>query len=263
MTIRNFVIDISDEEWSKLDIKSSPARKLSDLFWLKLPWALIKSELGQINVLDTGCGAGNYGVRLQSYSKGSMTSYTGLDIARHDNWDSLMNKYQNFRFHALNSAHILEHLPAGTNFFVTQSAVEHFDEDLLYFEQIRDFILRESSNVIQIHLLPASACLQLYLCHGVRQYTPRTISKITRIFNKFSYSVLFGLGGQECNALHREFITRPIYVQKVGDLRDTKTQEYDRRLREAIKADMKKPQKSPSFYALVIHSNWKTKIFHD
>jgi hypothetical protein len=117
-----------------------------------------------------------------------------------------------------------------------------------------------SNNVIQIHLFPSSAQLKLGLFHGIRQYTLRTISKITRIFNDFSYSVLFGLGGNECNSLHWNFITKP-RLARIGDLRETKTNEYNKRLINAIRNDMNKHQKYPTFYALVIHSNWKEKIF--
>ncbi len=169
-------------------------------------------------------------------------------------------KYKNIRFYQLDSTNIIDYIPRTTNLFITQSAIEHFDEDLHFFEQIRDFILMTSNNVIQIHLFPSSAQLKLGLFHGIRQYTLRTISKITRIFNDFSYSVLFGLGGNECNSLHWNFITKP-RLARIGDLRETKTNEYNKRLINAIRNDMNKHQKYPTFYALVIHSNWKEKIF--
>lgn len=64
LVIRNFTCQDLQAYWSKLDITSSPTRKLSNLFWLRLPWKEIKQELGKINILDTGCGSGNYGRRL-------------------------------------------------------------------------------------------------------------------------------------------------------------------------------------------------------
>ena len=74
-------------------------------------------------------------------------------------------------------------------------------------------------------------------------------------------TILFNLGGKFCNYLYYTFITKPIILQNIGDLRDKKTYEYDKLLFKAIEKDMKYPQKSPSFYALVIHSNWRNKIF--
>lgn len=260
LNIQDFVPDVSDTYWSQTHIKSSPSRKLSDLFWLQLPWEKILRELEHINILDTGCGSGNYGVNLQSYTNGNIASYTGIDMFQHNNWNTLVEKYSNFSFQKLESGDILEHIPDKTNLFISQSAIEHFEHDLLYFKQICEFAQRTSKNMIQIHLFPSGACLKLYSHHGVRQYTPRTVSYITHLFQGFSYSTLYKLGGIECNKLHWEYITRPIH-EKIGDLREARTEEYNERLRLAIKADNKKPHLDPSFYALVIHSNWSKVIF--
>ena len=257
---RDFIADISEANWSQIDIKSSPSRKLSDLFWLQLPWGLIRSELGEINIFDTGCGSGDYGVKLQSYSKNTIASYTGVDISQHDDWSVLAERYSNFSFHKLDSANILDYIPDDTNLFISQSAIAHFKNDLTYFKHIREFIRHTSKSVMQIHLFPSRACLKLYMRMGVRQYTPRTISFITRLFQDFSYSTLYRMGGSECNRLHWEMITKPLLSHKIGDLRDTRTQEYDQRLRQAIAADNKK-HGDPSFYALLIHSNWKDAVF--
>lgn len=261
LTIRDFLADISEKNWDQTDTKSSPSRKLSDLFWLQLPWKSIKSELGQINIMDTGCGSGNYGVKLQVYSENNLTSYMGLDVSQHDNWSVVTNTYRNFRFRKADSADISAYIPDEANFFISQSAIEHFEQDLLYFEQIRKFARNTSKSIIQVHLFPSSACLKLFLLHGVRQYTPRTVSKVAHLFREFSYSTLYRLGGRECNRLHWNYITKPLFLQKIGDLRETQTQEYDRRLHLAIAADNNQPHRDPSFYALVIHSNWKEKLF--
>lgn len=261
LIIHDFTCEDLQAYWDQLDITSSPSRKLSDLFWSRLPWNKIREELSEINILDTGCGLGNYGRRLMDWSNNNIASYTGIDLYKNDNWLNLEKKYSNFRFHQHKASDILGHIPEETNFFMSQSAIEHFNEDLLYFRQIRDYVLFYQKSVIQVHLFPSSSCLRLYLFHGVRQYTPRTVSKITKLFKDFSYTVLFNLGGMECNRLHYKFITRPLIIQRIGDLRDSRTQEYDRKLFKAIKQDMKYPQKFPTFYALVIHSNWRKKLF--
>ena len=260
LTIRSFVCEDLDTHWPQLHIKSSPGRRLSDLFWMTLPWQAIKAELGAIHVLDTGCGSGNYGLRLADWSHDLLASYTGIDVYAQDNWAELERQHANFRLLQRNVYDFLQSIPDGTNFLMSQSAVEHFDQDLLYFEQIKDYVCTCKNSVIQVHLFPARACLALYGLHGVRQYTPRTVSQISRLFKGFSYTVLFGLGGQACNRLHYKFVTKPMR-RGIGDLRDLRPQEYDRRSLTAVVQDMQCPPKSPTFYALVIHSNWQKKIF--
>lgn len=207
-------------------------------------------------MLDTGCGSGNYGSRLIKWSGGAIVSYTGTDVKEHPNWAVLRGKDTCLQFTSSSADDIRRHIPEGTNFIMSQSAIEHFDNDLWYFKQIRDYVCSCKDSVIQVHLIPSSACLRLYGLHGVRQYTPRTISKITRLFNGFSYRILFNLGGAACNSLHYEFI-----IKSGMDLRDLKALEYDQRLLAAIEYDMQTPQTAPAFYALFIHSNWKRKLF--
>jgi hypothetical protein len=107
--------------------------------------------------------------------------------------------------------------------------------------------------VSDIPFCPSAACLKLYLLHGVRQYTPRTLSKFTRP-SESGYAVLYGLGGRDCNRLHFRFITLPLFLGRNADMRLTRAAEYERRLYAAIKKDITLAQCSPSFYALVIHT---------
>jgi len=260
LKVKKFTPNLSKKNWKQLFIKNSPSRKLSNLFWMDLPWQAIKSELGEINVFETGCGDGRYTDKLAQWSGNKIFSYTGTDIERNENWEKLEKLNKKRSFLVADSKNVLKFIPRKTNLFVSQSAIEHFEEDLVYFEQIRDFVLKNNKPAIQIHLFPSAACLWLYLFHGVKQYTPRTISKITRLFNDFSYAVLYELGGRNCNRLHWEFITKSLLSRRI-DRRDTETKEYDKRLIEAIKSDLVGLKREPSFYALVIHSNWKKKIF--
>jgi len=256
-----------EEHWRELAVKCSPSRKLSDLFWADLPWGEIKQELNEINIFDTGCGNGNYGVKLLDYSKKNINSYTGIDIYENENWEKLCQEYLNFKFYKFNGKSILEYIPENTNFIMTQSAIEHFEEDLTFFKEIKKYIVSCKKSVIQVHLLPARACLKLYLWHGIRQYTPRTLSKISRIFNDCSYSILFNLGGNTCNNLHYNLITKPklkrklMNKEKIKPLENISSSQYDKNLFNAIEKDMQLKQKNPTFYALIIHSNWKNKLF--
>ena len=209
LDIRDFACDITEADWQRLDLRRSPSRILSNLFWLKLPWQALQAELGQLDIFDTGCGDGTYGVRLQEYAQQSLACYTGVDQRHHARWDTLMAQHSALHFAQVQSADIAGHIPATATLFITQSALEHFTEDLTYFQQVHSFIQRAQRSVLQVHLLPSAACLRLYRHHGVRQYTPRTLSMITRMFQAHSYAVLYKLGGQACNTLHWQTITRP------------------------------------------------------
>ncbi len=258
--MRDFRIEISKLDWDKLRNNVSVTRKLSDLFWLKLPWKLMHSELRQINVLDIGCGSGEYGKILQSLSGNRINKYKGIDLVLNDNWKGLQESYNNFTFEQINSPNIVDFIPKDTNLIISQSSFEHIDEDLSYFNQLSQFIQSHSNkNIIQIHLLPASITLFLTLIHGIRQYNQRTISKITKFFNPFSYSVLFKLGGNKCNSLHFNYITIPI-VRKKRNLFPY-NQDYNLKVLESIKGDMLKSQKFPNYYALIIHTNAIRNIF--
>ena len=108
---------------------------------------------------------------------------------------------------------------------MTHSAQEHFDEDLGYFKKLKDFVKSSKNNIIQVHIFPSRVGLYLYHFHGVRQYTPRTISRITRMFNDFSYAILFKLGGNFCNYLHYKYLT--LYNKNNNkNLRDLRPEEY-------------------------------------
>jgi SAM-dependent methyltransferase len=269
-TMHDFIADTSEDNYHKIEIREAPSRIICDLFWLQLPWESISSELGQIIVLDSGCGKGNYGVKLMDYSKGRISQYIGIDRARQDNWQVLAQKYPNFQFRQLDSMEMMDFVPDEVNFFMSQSAIEHFEHDLDYFEQIRHFAQRTSKPIIQVHIFPSTACYGLFLHHGVRQYTPRTVSMITSLFQDFSYSILYRLGGKECNRLHWEVITKKALINYlhrkesliINDFNDQELKQYDQACRQATLADNNEPHNEPSFYALVIHSNFKKVIFN-
>lgn len=260
LCIMNFCPEMDEEDWGKIHIKFSPARSLSDLFWLKLDWKAVKSELGSINIFDTGAGKGGYALKLNDFAMG-ISTYFGVDPSAHKEWETLMHDHKFITIKQQKSDDILDMIPNKTNFFMSQSAIEHFEDDLLYFKQIRNFIDKTNNNTIQIHLFPSAACLKLYLWHGVRQYTPRTISTIVQLFDSpNTYSILFRIGGTNCNNLHYRFITYPQWIKGV-DWRDSKTNAYRDLVKIAVEKDIEHRNHKPNFYALVIHSNFKKPIF--
>ena len=150
-------------------------------------------------------------------------------------------------------------IPPETNLIVSQSSIEHMDSDLSFFARVRSYLDSFDGPVLQVHLCPSAACLRTYLRHGVRQYTPRTLSHITRMFPAGT-PLLFGLGGAACNQLHFDFITVPLALGR-GDQRLVRAAEYDARLRAAIARDMTQPDRNPAFWALVIQRAPRVPIF--
>ncbi|MEX1248898.1 MAG: hypothetical protein WEA61_10495 [Anaerolineales bacterium] len=258
LEIRHFDPDLSGKAWQQVDSRSSPSRALSDLFWMQLPWERIHADLGQIHIVDTGCGSGRYGEELQKFSGGRTASYTGLDESAHPDWAERVQRNAFIHLQVADSAGFGDMIPPITNLFMSQSAIEHFPEDLTYFRQVKHFIDQQSGPVLQIHLFPSAACLRLYRFHGVRQYTPRTVSMICALFPE-SACHLFELGGSDCNELHWEYVTKPVLLEGRRDRRETEAEPYAQRLRQALEAQSS-GRSDASFYALVIHSHAKNRI---
>lgn len=262
MTVKGFTPELSEDHWRKLAPAASPARAVCDLFWMSLPWARIQEELGAIHVLDIGCGSGRYGEMLDGYSGGRVASYLGFDVMpREDAWRAAEARNPTFRFRRIRGSGDLADVPPQTTMIMSQSALEHIEDDIDYFRGIRRFVGCASRPVLQVHLFPAPACLRLYSWHGVRQYTVRTSSYLARLFRDSAYSVLFRLGGARCGDLHWEYITGPQQAGTGKDWRDTRPAEYEARLRDAILSDIRTAAVDPLFFALVIHSHYERRLF--
>lgn len=240
---------------------SSVGRRLSDIFWRTLPWEKIQEELGDIHVFDTGCGQGNYSTRLYDASDGRVKSYVGIDAKERPNWEAIHEKHPDFQFVKSTSSDISTLIPKDTNLFVTQSAIEHFDEDLVFFEQIKEFISKTDKPVIQIHNFPGSAILPLYLFHGIRQYTPRTISKITQLFGNKTKFYLYGLGGRAGKLVQWKYFTWPLLILRGEPTFNKDIKKYNSEVVNSIEQDVKSPSKSPIFWVLIAHSNFNKSIW--
>lgn len=259
--VKQFKPKISNSEWQEIydETLKSPSRILCNLFWKKINFFKVKQELGKINILDTGCGDGYYALKLNKYWEG-INSYLGIDNFYSKTWKFLSEKYSFTSFIKTSYLDINKFIPNGTNLFISQSAIEHFRYDLKYFNQINEYINLKKINTIQIHLFPAPACLWLYIFHGFRQYNFNSILKIINIFKgPNTYFKIYLLGGPNSNNLHFKSITIPHFVFR--DIFKVNKVKYLRNLKKSIYKDNLIKTKNPTFYALIIHSNFKNKIF--
>ena len=68
------------------------------------------------------------------------------------------------------------------------------------------------------------------------------------------------MGGQAGYQLHLDYITKP-FMKNGVDLRDMQTEDYQECVKKAILKDMQTTQQKPIFYALVIHSYGKNRLW--
>lgn len=235
--------------------KASPSRMLSNLFWKHLDWQALEAAVGTLCISDFGCGDGHYGALFQEFSGDRLQQYHGYDLFPNDRWQTWQqdNAYMSFQPFNSSTQAMVGVVDEQTNLIVSQSAIEHFNGDLQFFKHIQEFVQSRQKPTIQIHLFPSAVCLPLYRLHGIRQYTPRTVSKITRLFSDFSTCILYDLGNKPSNDHHMETITRP-YFDQGTDYRETHTDDYYQRTLTALEADMHQPSIQPAFYALIMHS---------
>jgi len=248
--LRDFVVADVAAYVDRLPEGASPARALSDLFWMTLPWAELAAAIGPLHVLDIGCGNGYYGSRFREWSGGRVESYLGVDAVPRPSWERLSEDDPSTSY-AVQDAEAVS-VPGEVNLIVSQSCLEHVGEDLSFFSRVRDQLAERSSPWLQLHLVPAAACRALYGAHGVRQYTPRTISKATRLYPDSARFVLFRLGGNECARVHRTYIT-DTGPDRLA-LRHTSPERYEEAVRSAIETDMRRPGGDALFLGLAIAS---------
>ncbi len=244
--------------WSQITEQASPSRRLCDMFWMRLPWSDILATLKRARVLEVGCGTGVYGQLIERLTGDHFEHYRGVDIDANDAWSAFAGN-DKFEFVHGRAAQAMDYFK-DANLLLTQSALEHFEEDLQFFEHVANYVAEATQPVLQFHLVPLAPCLLTYPWHGVREYTPRTLSRITRLFDDQTRIYLYRLGGRACNKLHRNFITWPRYIKRV-DYRETQNERYNEALREAMQADNGAGSKDAAFYALVFATGFANDPF--
>lgn len=251
---RTFLVDPGEEGWDKIVKESSPMRAMSDLFWMSLPWLEIRKTLGSLNVLDIGCGGGYCLSRIEQMVNVKFDSYLGVDIQSHPDWPRISGDQLRVRFQAQGEDDPLP-IPPSTNLVLSQSALEHVVPDLEMGRSLASHAACADHPVIQIHLVPAAVTLRLYRFHGVRQYTPRTISRISRLFGDETRPRLYSMGGRRCAAIHQQ------YILDSGDRREEDLDGYSKACRKAIEDDFKSDSRDPICYALVLQNGGAETLF--
>ncbi len=186
LAINNYECESTINIRSIVKGRSTPSRFLCNIFWSLFPWVKTNEVLGNINMLDLGCGEGYLTKRLLSrYGKENINKYLGVDVSDdYKMWSEISNENRKAKFKSItNVLDIGGYIESDTNFLITQSVLEHIDTDLELFKSLKEYLYLNRRPFVQVHLFPSAACLWLYLYHGYRQYTPRSISRITKIFD--------------------------------------------------------------------------------
>ena len=203
---------------------ASPGRLLSEAF--------IRYELPNfvpprsLRVLDIGCGSGRVAKLLAE--AGYSGDYSGIDPADRfmaQEWPEASRF--DIRF-LQGDAHAV--LPdASFELIVSLSALEHIPDDTRLLRRLNGLL---APGGLQIHIVPSTWGLFVYLWHGYRQYGA---AAITGRFNRKN-TTLYKLGGLGSFLVHWSLITLPEYLFRAS-FRRKWPRAYDRLLRAGFFLD--------------------------
>lgn len=213
---------------------ASPSRILSNLFWLGLPVEAIEAALGTVRIVDVGCGKGGY-AKLFAKRFGTMESYLGIDVERRDAWDRHSTRDPRCRFVAAPAESITDEVLGDATLIVSQSALEHFPEDLTFAGKVGGWAASADRPILQLHILPGPKNWRQYGTHGFRGYTKRALAGLIDAFQPRDHRV-FVLGGKACNEVHYRWIYDRLN-RSVRDRRAADTDAYSTALATALADD--------------------------
>lgn len=252
LNFKNFNYSLSKLYFDKVSYELSPLRFLSNLFWMSVPWKNIIDNIGNLKILEIGSGTGKYGIFFNSLLNKNLLNYTGVDLKQ----NTIKNIPENFKFHIDTCDNVTNYIQ-DHNVLITMTAIEHFENDLSFFKKIKQHLDKTKQELIQIHVMPAFPCLKTYLGHGLRQYSPSTLSKITRLYSGNDLKILIPLGNKEFNKLTFKFITLPRIFKSI-DKRKSNFNFYKKSLNKLLSTQIN--DSKPTAYALVICTNLNKKL---
>jgi hypothetical protein len=233
----------------------SISRYLSDSFWASVDYNYLREILGSnLRVVDVGCGSGKYSNILRLSDE---DTYLGVDISRSPFWLESNVKYASFQ--QTSYLNVNEYL-AEINLLVTQSAIEHFEYDLLFFKEIQKYVEKSGQPLIQIHLFPAKAGLWTGLLHGIRQYSLRMVLRIVRASKLDNPAILVLLGGKHSNMFHWDTVTKYLFSHKYYKVFTSKNGYIEDMLKSVERDEEQRNPKTSTFFALVIQHNLATRL---
>ena len=237
-------------------VRGSPSRVLCDNFLEQIPWTKIVEDIGSLDMIDFGCGNGDYQRVFKDELAKHRFSYLGVDVEQYAEWDEIGRSGDQSKFVQIESDSSLASYLSNVNFVFTHSVLEHIRNDVNILAQIRAAIPLGEKGFIQLHFVPAAPSLWLYGLHGYRQYGIRDLKRMGEMFSDDSVYEIFGVGGGVFNSLHWRYLSKQAkWMRRGGQLGSDRT--YAEEL-EGLLKDMKNkpPRGTPSFYALLILSNF-------
>ena len=191
--------------------------------------------------------------QISTFIKKKFRGYTGIDIYKHKQFPS---KFKHILDKAEYSANYLD----NHNMITSQSGLEHIEEDIKVLKQVTSTLCKNEKPFIQIHLVPATASLFLYLWHGWRQYSAKNLGKISDSLSSSNIKVkVVPLGGWRSFLSHFTKITIPLLFAKIlkREYRDwnvigTKASSH---IESSVINDRFCNKSLPSFWALIICNN--------
>jgi hypothetical protein len=225
----------------------TPARFLSNVFWESIDYETLTSLVGnRLSVLELGCGTGVYGEKISKLT--DISSYTGVDVQDHPNWHQLdplkfkflRDTYENFDL-----------LASNQNLIITQSALEHFENDISLFEKINSYAISCDFPVVSIHVMPSACSLYTFLWHGIRQYGRLHTGRLNSASSNSSQFRIYTLGGYLLNWFHFRNNTFPQILHKTALISQGKDR-YFTLLLDAAKRDAKRKSTRFSVFTAVV-----------
>ncbi len=172
--------------------------------------ALLKQEIEALcpqraQIVDIGCGNGNYKVVFERAQISG--EYFGLDIEVSPNWQALRAQTESAALKcnfARLPAEELGQLQRRFSFSMSSSALEHIRNDE---KAVRELFEVMEPGAYGLHVVPSSWALFLYLYHGYRRYSPKSLARLFQQQAGFRVVRLYRLGGLFSFLFHLIWIT--------------------------------------------------------